>query len=151
MVRNFPLSLLIFKANFSLSADDLALLTVKTLSTKPYLVLIHPKFFSKFSTHNVFLGPEFCTQTPKQHCDFGTLAAADTSKVAKQNGQVMMSEIRSLIAPVRAAPGNVRRRGLDSCIFNQLPALGDGRPAVTARLTFIGPPTAHVCDVTGCL
>ena len=31
MVNNFPLSLLIFKVNFSLSANDLSLVTVITL------------------------------------------------------------------------------------------------------------------------
>ena len=84
MVNNFPLSLLIFNVNFSLSDDNLALVTVITPPTKPqlteittvfYINPIHAIFSSKFSTLIAFLGPEFSTQTPKQDCNFGTLQA----------------------------------------------------------------------------
>ena len=72
MVNNFPLLLLIFKVNFSFSADDLASVTVITSPPKPliteittavYINLIHLTFSSKFSTFTAFLGPKFSTQT----------------------------------------------------------------------------------------
>ena len=47
--------------------------------------LIHPTFSSKCSTLTVFLGPGFSTQTPKQDCNFETLAPTDTDRADGQD------------------------------------------------------------------
>ena len=82
MVDNFPLSLLILNVSYSLSTDDLALVTVLTLSPKPYFTEVTTVFYIKnnFFPHfppNFTLSPsflsEFSTQTPKQDCNFLTL------------------------------------------------------------------------------
>ena len=81
LVNNFPLSLLIFNVNFSLSADDLAFVTVITPPPKPVNWNHHSFLYksnschisSKFSTLSVFLGPKFFTPIPSQDCNFGTL------------------------------------------------------------------------------
>ena len=71
MVNNFPLSLQIFKVNFTLSADDLAFLTVNEITSFLHESIL-PTFSSKFSILTIFFGPKTSTPTPKQGCNFGT-------------------------------------------------------------------------------
>ena len=82
MVVNFPLSLLLLKGNYPLSADDLKLhsdcqnTTVKSIPLKP------PQFchINQIHIHNFapnfplcLFGAQIFHLTPKQDCNFGTL------------------------------------------------------------------------------
>ena len=60
MVYNFPLSLLIFKVNFSLSADGLALVTVNTSVRK---VVSRSKFTEQMFMPQAEQNFKLCAQT----------------------------------------------------------------------------------------
>ena len=94
MVKNFPLSLLIFNVNFSLSADDLALVTVITPPAKSYLTEIttvfyinpiHAIFSSKLSTIIAFLGPKFFHSDTQARLQFWDTVSAPILPIEPQD------------------------------------------------------------------